>query len=246
MSDLNIMVLDDDDLFIKLVSLLLDNIGCNEVKYTQTIDDALKCLETFEPDLFILDINLDNNESGIEFAKMVNKNRSIPIIFITSNFSDDTYAEAKLTGPCQFLDKQLSELKLKQAIELTMLQRKQESNNTAQAKTASKVNLKSGWFIKKGKYLKKVDIHNIRWIESEGKYATVKTHDNSYIVNLSLKEVADRLMPYDFIRIHKSYIINKEKIQAVDLVNNIVKIEEHEIPIGRNYRAPLLNQLADF
>jgi len=249
MSDLNIMVLDDDDLFIKLVSLLLDNLGCKQVKYTQTIEDALKCLETFTPDLFILDINLDNNESGIEFAKMVNKDKTKPIIFITSNFSEDTYDEAKLAGPCQFLDKQLSELKLRQAIELTLLQsRRQETTttNTAQTKPASKVNLKSGWFIKKGKYLKKVDIANIRWIESEGKYATVKTHDNSYIVNLSLKEVADRLMPYDFIRIHKSYVINKEKIQAIDLVNNVVKIEEHEIPIGRNYRTLLLNQLADF
>ena len=245
--ELNILVLDDDELFIKLVAVLLDNIGCREVKYTHTIEEALKCMETFDPDMLILDINLDDNESGIDFAKAVNKDQSIPIIFITSNFSEDIYAEAKMTSPCQFLDKQLSELKLKQAIELTMLQSQKKEDNTATAtyqKMANKLNLKSGWFIKKGKYLRKVDIHTIQWIESDGKYSTVKTHDNSYIVNLSLKEVADRLMPYDFIRIHRSYIVNKEKIQAIDLVNNIVKIESHEFPIGRNYRASLLSQLA--
>ena len=84
-TNLNILVLDDDDMFIKLISLLLENIGVKRVEYTQTIDEAFKTMETFDPDVLILDINLDKNESGIEFAKMVNKGRDIPVIFITSN-----------------------------------------------------------------------------------------------------------------------------------------------------------------
>jgi DNA-binding LytR/AlgR family response regulator len=245
-TNLNILVLDDDDMFIKLISLLLDNIGVKRVEYTQTIDEAFKTMEAFKPDVLILDINLDKNESGIEFAKMVNKGQDIPVIFITSNYSEDIYLEAKMTGPCQFLDKQLSELKLRQAIELTVLQTKKQEDDVIYQKIIQKPNLESGWFIKKGKYLRKVEIKDINWIESEGKYCTVFTDDTNYIVNLSLKEVADRLEPYEFVRIHRSFVVNKAKIQAIDLVGNLVKIFEKDFPIGRSYRSSLLSQLADF
>lgn len=244
-ADLKILVLDDDDMFIKLISLLLEKIGIKQVKYTQNISEALGTLEHFDPDVLMLDINLQEHETGIDFARTVNKNRHIPVIFITSNYSEEIYLEAKLTGPCQFLDKQLSELKLRQAIELTVLQNSKQEEEVIYQKIIQKPNLKSGWFIKKGKYLRKVNLDEINWIESEGKYCTVKTDETNYIVNLSLKEVAERLLPYNFIRIHRSFVINKEKIQAVDLVNNLVRINNSEFPIGRSYRNPLLNQLAD-
>ena len=243
--ELKILVLDDDELFNKLLILLLDSIGYQKVECTQTISEAMERLETFEPDIMILDINLSKNESGIDFAKEVNRDRNIPIIFITSNYAQDIYHEAKAAGPCQFLDKQLSELKLRQAIELTILQseRKATKPNSDYQKIVDKLNLKSGWFIRKGKYLKKVDIQDIQWIESEGKYCMVYTHDNSYAASMPLKEVADRLVPYNFIRIHRSFIINREKIQVLDLENNFVRVGENEIPIGRNYRKELITQL---
>ena len=246
MEDLKILVLDDDELFHQLLSLLLDSIGYKNVEFTQTINEALEQIKLFKPDILILDINLNNNESGIDFAKMINKDHKIPIIFITSNYHKDIYSKAKLTGPCQFLDKQLSELKLQQAIELTVLQsekKEEQVSDQAYKKIVDRLNLKSGWFIRKGKYLKKVDIQDIQWIESEGKYCMVYTTDNSYAASMPLKEVADRLIPYNFLRIHRSFVINREKIQVLDLENNFVKVGEHEIPIGRNYRKELISQL---
>lgn len=75
----------------------------------------------------------------------------------------------------------------------------------------------------------------ITFIHSRGHYAQLYLTDGSrLLISESLQALSERLADYDFIRIHRSYLINRAHLRA--LGSERVRIGDHELPIGRTYR----------
>lgn len=81
---------------------------------------------------------------------------------------------------------------------------------------------------------------DILYVEGLKNYVVIYTIDNKYITYLSLREIENALPPSKFIRIHKSYIVNIDKIKSID--GNIVLLSNSiELPIGISFKDGFLN-----
>ena len=96
-------------------------------------------------------------------------------------------------------------------------------------------------FVKSNLKKKKVFLNQIKWFEALGDYIKLVT-DESNVVILSTMKAFERQLPADkFLRIHKSYIVNLDRIQRFNSKN--VEIENHSIPLSRNKKVALTEAL---
>lgn len=81
----------------------------------------------------------------------------------------------------------------------------------------------------------RVDSDNIEYIESYGHYLLIHTESGTFKVREKISNILEKLEPLGFIRVHKSYIINKAYIKAKSS-NEINMISGGSIPIGNKYK----------
>lgn len=98
-------------------------------------------------------------------------------------------------------------------------------------------------FIRSRGRLEKVCKNDILFIESDKKYCTINTVNKKYVLRTALKNLSSQLSHENFIRIHRSYLINKSHITAIDTQNQNITIQNTEIPIGRFYQNNLFQQI---
>jgi DNA-binding LytR/AlgR family response regulator len=98
------------------------------------------------------------------------------------------------------------------------------------------------FFIKGNKELHKITFDDIAYVESQRDYVKFKLEDNSELTTRNtISYYEEFLPPAKFLRIHRSFIVPISKIASIDA--NGVKVSNHEIPVGRNYRQPLLDKI---
>ena len=98
-------------------------------------------------------------------------------------------------------------------------------------------------FIKIGNVLKKITLKDVDWFGVDGKCAYAKTATRHYPLNLSLKELEKKLDKKQFVRIHQSYMVDLKKIDAINIIDNLVLISGTQLPIGRSYKKQLMSQI---
>jgi DNA-binding LytR/AlgR family response regulator len=86
-----------------------------------------------------------------------------------------------------------------------------------------------------------VKIEDILFVEAKGDYALFKTKSKGYIVHTTIKNAEERLINYNFQKVHRSYIVNISKI--VDIEESNLLIEDKVIPISRANKEALINRL---
>jgi len=100
-------------------------------------------------------------------------------------------------------------------------------------------------FIKKGSSLVKLKLTEIIYIEALENYITLNTNDDKFTIHFTMKAIENQLPSGVFIRVHRSFIINKSMIQTIkentlDLnIGGSVK----SIPVGKSFRDSLLNDI---
>jgi DNA-binding LytR/AlgR family response regulator len=100
-------------------------------------------------------------------------------------------------------------------------------------------------FIKKGSSLVKLKLRDIVYIEALENYVTLNTSNDKFTIHFTMKAIENQLASSVFIRVHRSFIINKSMIQAInenslDLnVGGTIK----GIPVGKSFRDSLLDDI---
>ncbi len=100
-------------------------------------------------------------------------------------------------------------------------------------------------FIKKGSSLVKLKLKDIIYIEALENYVTLTTHDDKFTIHFTMKAIENQLPSGIFIRVHRSYIINKSMIQTIkeNSLDLIVGDTLKSIPVGKSFRDTLLNDI---
>lgn len=96
-------------------------------------------------------------------------------------------------------------------------------------------------FVKSNLKKRKVYLNTIKWIEALGDYIKIITDESNIIVLSTMKSFEDELPENRFFRIHKSYIINLEKVEK--FTSKVVEIEGSQLPLSRNKKANLVEAL---
>jgi DNA-binding LytR/AlgR family response regulator len=228
---LSCIIVDDESMARKSLEKLCRKLDLLDVKgVLSSGTDALEILDSEEIDLIFLDIHMPDL-NGIDIVKNI---KNLPqIIFITS---DKGYAlEAFEYNVTDYLIKPFTLPRLLQAVKkASQLKQKEEKEEKSDSSS-------SHFFIKvDGRYVK-LFFEEVLWVESFGDYIQFFTQEKRYTVHMTLKKVEERLPSEKFLRVHRQYIVNLDKI--VDIQDNSILIKDKVIPISRSHKDSLMQKL---
>ena len=221
---MNCIIIEDQPPAQRILKKYIEDLGTLKLKATfSNAIQAMDFLKTEEIDLIFLDIHLPKI-SGIDFLKSLS---NPPSIILTTAFSE--YAlESYEFNVVDYLLKPFSFQRFVKAIS------KMQTKKIGQVSEKLE-NSKKEIFIKSGYEHIKVIIDNIFYIKSDADYTEIFLADKKHLSSEPLRYWLENLDNNQFIRIHKSYIINTFKIEKV-ASNQVFLNEKMIIPIGRAFK----------
>lgn len=232
-------VIEDEAIIAELICITLSKLGYDVAGPANSYKTAIKMLETEEPDLVLVDIQLLGGKSGIEVAETINNQFKIPFIFLTAYTDKDTLEKAKKVNPPAYLVKPFNNEELFCAIEICL-----SNYNTARnerASTGGNYLVNDTVFIKDGYHFYKIKYDDIYYIESDHVYVNVFTASKKLTIRSSLGNFIASLNNENFLRLHRSYAVNTQYIETINIDNVVVK--GVKIPTTKTYREELLTKL---
>ncbi|PZX56014.1 LytTR family two component transcriptional regulator [Algoriphagus ratkowskyi] len=237
MSPTRILIVEDDMIIAANISLQLSKLGYEvtgiETKGEEAIHHALES----KPDIILMDIHLKGKTTGIDAAHEIHRFLDIPLIFLTANEDDATFEKAKETHPFAFISKPFTKQNLERTIALVRERIKETSATISFMEQGSDV-YDDRIFIRNHNKLIKVMLDDILWVEAERNYCKIITAQQSYMIVSPLNKFCDKIDPKRFVRIHRSFMVNFSKLDAV--TDSSVELKGKLIPIGKQYKEDLL------
>lgn len=99
---------------------------------------------------------------------------------------------------------------------------------------AERTNTKHEIKLKIDREWRAISLNDIIYIQSLGNYIKVYTPTRRHLCLLTTRHIEESLPETEFIRVHKSFIINRTKITAIN--ESTIVLSEHLIPIGKTYK----------
>ena len=243
MPGIKVLLVEDDWIIAKEIACSLQDFGFELAGHFDNGEEALQNIAALKPDIILLDIGLSGEMDGIETAKRIKKECSIPYIFLTAQANMTTIDKAKTTEPSAYLVKPVSSETLYSSIEIILHNTRQKQAELQPVIPPLKegLTMEDGIFVKQNKRLEKILLKDILWIEAYDIYAMLHTETQKYLLNNSLKIVEEKFPANKFIRVHRSFIVNTDKIEAIEESDLI--INKIPIPVGKTYRDKLMDRL---
>ena len=241
MSDsIKILIVEDNVVIADDMQEMLEEIGYNIVDNVISYEKAVEALENNEVDLVLIDVILATEKTGIDLGRHIREHYDIPFIFVTSNSDRGTVEKAKLVNPNNYVVKPFEQSDLFAAIEITLSNFVPSGKKPKNSNGGEKI-LKDSIFIKKNNLFHRVPFTNIQFIKADNVYLEIKTQEKDFLVRSSLKDYLQKLPEDKFFRVHKSYIINIDHIEAIN--SKDVVINGETIPISKDFRDFALSSL---
>jgi two-component system, LytTR family, response regulator len=237
----------DSEARARLRVLLACEAGVNVVAECVTGSQIIAAVETHKPDLLFLDLDLSDFSAFQLLNQIPCETR--PILIFTS--THDRYVlQAFEARALDYLLKPLQADRLHVAIERTRaelieIQHRQLTNRLLGllALTRSESPSDRRLVVKSGGRVIFLNMREIDWIKAAGNYVRVNVQGDSYLLREGIGRVAERLDPKQFVRIHRSIIVNLEKIKELHPCNRgeymVILRDGKELSCSRGYRSRL-------
>lgn len=245
-----ILIVEDESIVAMDIQQSLIKLGYDVLGVASTGVKALEYLtKRKKPDLILMDIMIKGDMTGVDVAEEVNKNHKIPVIFLTAYADDQTLEKAKLTNPYGYILKPFKEVDLKTNIEVALHKYKVNSKVKKELDAyativANSGNTKPYIFIKNKSRFIKTNVEDLYFVEALKDYVIFHTENEKYTLHCTMKEIESRLPKNVFARVHRSFIVNMDKIHIIEYVNSVIKLETtgKEIPLGASYKQNLFKK----
>lgn len=226
---LKIVVVDDEPLALEILDDYLKRIdNVHSVSLFTNTQEALRFLENHPADVLFLDIEMPEM-TGIEFLKEL---PDPPLTIFTTAYRDYAF-EGYEMGVIDFLLKPISFNRFKQAIEkITEFRTLKAENTKIEGHSAFEKN--DFIFVKSGVQRIKLLFNDVTHIQGLKDYAIIYTYSGKILLKGSIKAMLDIFPQGRFIRVHKSFIVSIQKITRLE--RNRILLDDHQIPIGRNFK----------
>ncbi|MGY3794654.1 LytR/AlgR family response regulator transcription factor [Aquimarina sp. 433] len=222
------VIIDDEQLAIDVIVHYLERFSNFEI--VKTFTDAVSAFRYLKNndhiDIVFTDIAMPEI-SGVELIKLIQNSTTY---VMTTSFSEYAVESFDLNA-LDYLLKPISFERFSKTIS--------RFENLKNASTQDR--LAPSFFVKDGDDFIKVFIHELDYIQGLKDYAKLVKGDTYCLALKTLKSIEQKLEPYNFIRIHKSYIVPLDKIKQYR--GKSVVIGSHEIPVGSTYREDLKRYL---
>lgn len=221
------IIIEDEPLAAEILKEYVEQIPFLELKSVcRDAFLALDIIQNEKPDLLFLDLHLPKLK-GFDFLKSL---KNAPQVIVTTAYRD--YAiEGYELNVVDYLLKPVSFSRFLAAV--NKLKTNNGANNVL-ASTGSTFTERPFIFINVNKKKVKIFLEEILFIESKKEYISIVTSTQSYLTKYQLGEIETQLVKSNFIRVHRSFIVSKEKIKAFNAAQ--IEVAGINIPIGRSYK----------
>ena len=249
MDKVKVIVVEDEFPIAEDIGLRLEQNGYNVLSLFDRAELALPYILQHSPDIILADIKLLGGADGINMVEELQKKSKLPIIYITANSDRTTYDRAKKTNPHAFLVKPFTTINLLSAIDLALYnfssgsipQDISRDNPFVNQHSDEQFLINQCLFIRvNGKY-KKLLSENILYVEASGSYIHVQTESERFTLSQNLSQFQKRTPLPDFVRIHRSYIINITKVDSFE--ESSVFVQDKKIPLSDSYKKEFLSRI---
>lgn len=232
---LNFVLCDDNKNILDKLSQMLENIFLQNdynAKITYTCDNAADLFDYLNEnniDVLFLDINLKNKLTGLDIAEQIRKkNKNIYIIFITCHLEYALVAYKYKTFdyiPKPFVSERL---------ELTISRLFEDIKSSVSN------------FIKVGNSQMLIRENDVLYIKKDNMKLTYHTQFQDYSSYIAFNKI-EKTLPRNFVRCHKSYIVNINCINYIDNIRNCICLSNNDVcPIGPKYKNNLLEVINNY
>jgi len=230
---MNCIIVDDDILTCKILEGYVSK--STALNLVGTFSDSIEARDVLtkrqDIDLVILDIQMPNMD-GFDFIRSLD----FPPNIILISSSEEFALKAFDFNVVDFLLKPVTYGRFCKAIDKTIryFSRKELAPSGDEE-----------IFIKKGSSLVKLKLTEIIYIEALENYVTLNTNNDKFTIHFTMKAIENQLPSGVFIRVHRSFIINKSMIQSIkeNTLDLIVGGSVKSIPVGKSFRDSLLNDI---
>ncbi|WP_090106895.1 LytTR family DNA-binding domain-containing protein [Chitinophaga sp. CF118] len=230
---MNCLIVDDN----KMARTAMKQLA-SHVEQLHVLGECTSAIETYnllqkeKIDLLLLDIEMPGM-SGIELTR--NLGKKAPVIIFTT-VKKDYAVEAFELNVADYLIKPVSPARFIQAIE-----RAREICETQSQQQELQVSDNEFVFIRDNGVLKRIKIDEILFLEAMGDYVKLHIPQKYYAIHTTLKAVEEKLPAGRFMRVHRSYIVALDKIEAIE--DGTIVIQKNAVPIADAYRSALNSRL---
>lgn len=227
---LKCVVVEDEIMARKSLMKLCEKM--DRLELVDAFDNAKEALTSIEKnaiDLIFLDIEMPEM-SGLELLEELSV---FPQVIFTTGNREYAY-EAFEYDVTDFLKKPITQLRFAKAVDKAIL-RQELLDAVATASSKNEIYIRS-----EGRYIR-ISYGDILYFENVGDYVKVITTGGNHIIHGSMKSIDSRIQHPRFLKVHRSYIVNLDKIK--DIEDNTLVIGKSVIPISRAHKPILLRSI---
>jgi DNA-binding LytR/AlgR family response regulator len=228
--------------------MLLKALRCEVVATCCDINEALQKYTDAKPDLAIINIGLLGGNDGLQLSQKISERATIPIIFVTSEANKDYVNDPTDTLPHLLLTEPVQKGELEKAIQQSI--RNTKHNHPTELPLGNSIDSSESTiandsiFVRVGNKIEKVTLKDILWVElAEEKYCNIMLESHKLHIRKSLNNLLDKLSADIFIRVHRQYIVNIDKIDYIDSHEQAIIIKGHAISIGPHFMEAFIKRL---
>lgn len=233
---LKCIIVDDETMARKALQRLCEQHESLEIiAICESATQALTVLADQEIDLIWLDVEMPEL-SGFD---LLDRLPIMPQVILTTSKTDYAF-DAFQYQVTDYLKKPIAQLRFKLAVEKVLAAQKKQEQVQAQKQEPVQMGDNKAIYVKSdGRYVR-VPYDSIMYIENTGDYVKILTNNQAFVVYTTMKSLEEKLGA-QFLRVHRSYIINLDKI--VDIEESNLVVATKVIPISRANKAELMSRL---
>ena len=229
---LKCLIIDDEPIARKLIQEYLEEIDFLEL--AGVAENPLKAtglINSMDVDLIFLDINMPKM-NGIEFLRSVS---NLPMVIMTT-----AYGQYALDGfELAVVDYLVKPFSLERF--LKACQKAFELKSLKEHKSLVQKPATDHFFVKCDGKIEKVVYYELVYIEAMANYVILHTVNDKLVVYLTIKGILEKLPAEQFLQVHKSYIVNAEKINTIE--GNMLHLGSKKITMGVNYTDNVMDRI---
>lgn len=209
------LIVEDDVLIAEHIYDIVTTTGHKVLKVCANKAEAMRQIESEAPDAAFLDIRLSGIDDGIEIGRILNE-LGIPFAFVTSFSDKNTIQQAIDAQPRAYLLKPFETEEIENVIAKLI-------DECGPALT-----------VKVNGMAQQIFAQDIFYFNSDNIYLEVHTTSGKYLIREKLSDFQLLLPPHSFVRVHRSFVVNRKYVSK--LKKDKLWVSDIEIPISRKYQ----------
>lgn len=231
------IIVDDELVARTIIKQVAEDVSeVNIVAEFSNAMQAIKYLNKNTVDVIFLDIHMPDF-TGFDFIESLKNPPKIVLTTSDRNFALEAF-EYKFV--VDYLVKPIELDRFNKAVDkvntFTLINEK-----TPVKSQPKKEQSEDSFYVNIDRRLVKIDVPSIYVVEAKGDYVKIKTEEKSHIVHCPLKKIEEKLPSNNFLKVHRSYIVNLNKI--IDIEDSSILIKQDIIPVSRSNRNELKRRL---